>query len=123
MLFRSLADVVLVTHLTFVLFVIFGGLLVLRWPNVAWVHLPVALYGVLIEYIGFICPLTPLEIWLRQHGGEQGYTGGFVAHYVTAMLYPTGLTRTLQIVLGSLVLVINGGVYLYVLTHRTRRAH
>jgi hypothetical protein len=123
MLFRSLADVVIVTHFAFVLFVIFGGLLVPRWPNVAWVHLPVALYGVLIEYIGFICPLTPLEIWLRQHGGEQGYTGGFVAHYITAILYPMGLTRTLQIVLGSLVLVINGGVYLYVLTRRTRRAH
>jgi uncharacterized membrane protein YhhN len=86
MLFRALADGVLVVHLAFVLFVVLGGLLALRWPRVAWVHVPVALYGAAIEYVGFICPLTPLEVWLRERGGEAGYQGGFVEHYITAAL-------------------------------------
>jgi hypothetical protein len=72
---------------------------------------PVALYGAVIEFVGFVCPLTPLEIWLRRQGGEAGYTGGFVEHYVTAALYPTGLTRELQWALGIVVLALNGVVY------------
>src|SRR5687767_15153462 len=111
MFFRSAADLVLVVHLAFVLFVVLGGLLVLRWPRVAWVHVPVALYGAAIEFIGFICPLTPLEVWLRRRGGEAGYEGGFIEHYVTAALYPTGLTREVQLVLGTTVLVLNAIVY------------
>jgi hypothetical protein len=112
MLFRSAADLVLVVHLAFVLFVVLGGLLVLRWRRVAWVHVPVALYGAAIEFVGFICPLTPLEVWLRRRGGEAGYEGGFVEHYVTAALYPSGLTREVQIALGTGVLVFNAIVYL-----------
>ena len=108
---RGAADVVLVLHLGFVLFVVFGGLLALRWRRVAWVHVPVALYGAAIEFIGFVCPLTPLEVWLRRRGGEAGYTGGFVEHYITAALYPTGLTRELQIALGVAVLALNAAVY------------
>ena len=111
MLFRGLADLVLVVHLAFVLFVVLGGLLALRWPRVAWVHIPVALYGAAIEFVGFICPLTPLEIWLRRRGGEAGYEGGFIEHYITAALYPTGLTREIQIVLGAGVLLLNAIVY------------
>ena len=108
---RGAADVVLVVHLAFVLFVVLGGLLVLRRPRLAWVHLPVALYGAAIEFIGFTCPLTPLEVWLRRRGGEAGYAGGFVEHYVTAALYPEGLTRTVQLALGAGVLVLNAIVY------------
>ena len=111
MLHRWLADAVLVVHLAFVLFVVLGGLLVLRWPKLAWIHVPVALYGATIEFVGFICPLTPLEKWLRQRGGEAGYEGGFVEHYITAALYPTGLTREIQIALGLAVLAVNGVVY------------
>jgi hypothetical protein len=111
MWFRAAAALVLVLHFTFVLFVLFGGLLVLRWPRVAWVHVPVALYGAVIEFVGFVCPLTPLEIWLRRQGGEVGYTGGFVEHYIMAALYPTGLTRELQWVLAVVVLALNGTVY------------
>ena len=111
MWFRGAADVVLVVHFLFVVFVVLGGLLVLRWPRVAWVHLPVALYGAAIEFIGFICPLTPLEVWLRRRGGEAGYSGGFVEQYITAALYPTGLTREVQVALGVGVLVINVIVY------------
>ena len=111
MWYRGAADVVLVVHLAFVLFVVLGGLLALRWPRVAWAHVPVALYGAAIEFIGFICPLTPLEVWLRRRGGEAGYSGGFVEHYITAALYPSGLTREIQVALGVGVLLLNGIVY------------
>jgi hypothetical protein len=109
--YRAAADLVLVLHLAFVLFVVLGGLLVLRWPRLAWVHLPVALYGATIEFLGFVCPLTPLENSLRRAGGEAGYAGGFIDHYVTATLYPNGLTRGIQVVLGVAVLTLNAIVY------------
>lgn len=122
MFFRALADLVLVFHLGFVLFVILGGLLALRWPAVARVHVPVALYGAAIELIGFICPLTPLENWLRRRGGEAGYQGGFIDHYVTATIYPDGLTRHTQVLLGLLVLALNVTVYT-IWWRRHTRAH
>jgi hypothetical protein len=122
MFFRGAADLVLVVHLAFVLFVVLGGLLALRWRRVAWVHVPVALYGAAIEFVGFICPLTPLEVWLRRRGGEAGYEGGFVEHYVTAALYPSGLTREVQIALGTGVLVLNAVVYLVWWRRRGRGA-
>ena len=121
MIYRGLADLTLIIHLAFILFVILGGLLALRWPRLAWVHIPVALYGATIEFVGFICPLTPLEIWLRRRGGEAGYEGGFIEHYITAAIYPTGLTREIQLVLGGLVLAINIAVYTIWL--RRRRLH
>lgn len=120
MWYRALADVVLVAHLAFVAFVVFGGLLVLRWPRAAWVHLPVALYGVVIELVGFVCPLTPLENRLRRLGGEAGYAGGFVEHYVMAALYPEGLTRGVQLALAAFVVVANVAVYAWVVRRRRR---
>ena len=120
MIWRALADLILLLHLCFVLFVILGGVLALRWPRLASVHIPVALYGALIEFAGFICPLTPLENSFRRRGGEAGYQGGFIDHYVTATIYPAGLTRTAQLVLGVAVLVINGIVY--TIWWRRRRA-
>jgi Protein of Unknown function (DUF2784) len=121
MWFRRAADLVVLVHFAFVLFVVFGGLLVLRWPRLAWVHVPVALYGATIEFAGFICPLTPLEVWLRRQGGEAGYTGGFVEQYITAALYPTGLTREIQVGLGIFVLLLNGVIYGFWLRRRRRR--
>lgn len=122
--YRALADLVLVVHLAFVLFVVLGGLLALRWPRVALVHVPVALYGALIEFAGFVCPLTPLENSLRRRGGEAGYEGGFIEHYVTATLYPTGLTREVQLGLGVAVLAINGAIYaVWLRRRRAARAH
>jgi cytochrome b subunit of formate dehydrogenase len=106
-----MVDLLLLIHGAFVLFVIAGGLLVLRWPLVAWVHVPAALWGAAIEFGGFICPLTPLENAWRRAAGQQAYEGGFIEHYITAALYPTGLTRTMQLVLGMLVLAVNGWVY------------
>ncbi len=119
MLFRVLADGVLVVHLAFVLFVALGGFLVLRWPRIAWLHVPAALWGVYIEFTGRICPLTPLENSLRVRGGEAGYSGGFIDHYITALIYPDGLTRTTQIAIGSGVLIMN--VVLYALVIRRQR--
>jgi Protein of Unknown function (DUF2784) len=113
-----LADLVVVIHFSFVLFVILGGLLVLRWPRLAYVHLPAAAWGVLIEFAGWVCPLTPLEQSLRLKAGEPGYSGSFVEHYILPVLYPSGLTRTIQLALGGLVIVINLCVYGYLLRSR-----
>lgn len=112
-----LADVVLVVHLGFVLFVVLGGLLVLRRPGFAWLHVPAAAWGALIEFSGGICPLTPLEQRLRWMGGEAGYSGGFIDHYVRALLYPHGLTRATQFVLGTIVVLVNVSIY-WVLVRR-----
>ena len=116
-----LADLVLLAHLAFVAFALLGGLLVLRWPRAAWFHLPCAAWAGFVEFAGIVCPLTPLEIRLRWLGGETGYAGDFIGHYVTAVLYPAGLTRGLQIALGSLVLVLNLAVYWRVVSRRRGR--
>jgi len=120
LIYRALADLVLVVHLAFVLFVVLGGLLVLRWPRLAWLHVPAAVWGVLIEYTGWICPLTPLENSLRERGGGAGYSGGFIEDYIQPVLYPAGLTRGTQIVLGSLALLVNLTAYGVVVARRGR---
>ncbi|WP_455284827.1 DUF2784 domain-containing protein [Cupriavidus necator] len=115
-----LADLVVVAHGLFILFAVAGGLLVLRWPRVAWLHLPAAAWGVLIEWFGWICPLTPLENTLRQAAGQAGYSGGFVERYLLPLIYPPGLTPAVQLWLGLVVLVVN--VAIYALWWRRRRA-
>jgi hypothetical protein len=109
--YALLADLLLLAHGAFVLFVVAGSLLVLRWPRVAWVHLPAVLWGAAIEFTGRICPLTPLEKAWRRAAGGTAYQGGFIEHYVTAALYPASLTRTIQLVLGVIVLAVNGWAY------------
>jgi hypothetical protein len=111
MAYRMLADLLAVVHLAFVVFVVAGGFLALARPRVAFLHLPAAVWGVLIEWAGWICPLTPLEVRFRRLGGEAGYSGGFVDHYLLPVLYPTGLTESHQLWLGGFVLVLNLGVY------------
>jgi hypothetical protein len=118
-MYSFLADAVLVLHLLFILFVALGGLLVLRWHWLAWLHVPAVLWGAFIEFSGGICPLTPLENLLRELGGRTTYEGGFIEHYVTAWIYPDGLTRAVQITIGVAVLIINVGVYGWMLS----RAH
>jgi hypothetical protein len=120
LIYRWLADAVLVAHLGFVLFVVLGGLLVLRWPRVAWLHLPAAIWGVLIEYTGWICPLTPLENSFRARGGQIEYSGGFIQHYIHPVLYPAGLTRATQVALGSLLLILNLAAYGVVISRMRR---
>lgn len=124
MTYRVLADAILVIHLCFVVFVALGGFLVLRWRWVAWLHLPAAIWGALIEFMSWICPLTPLENELRRLGGEAGYAGGFIDHYIIALIYPEGLTRGAQIAVGIAVLAVNAAIYLRVFhfSKRTRRA-
>ena len=105
------------THFAFVLFVVLGGVLALRWRGLIWVHLPCAFWGAWIEFTGGICPLTPLENWLRIRAGEAGYDGGFVEHYLLPVLYPTGLTRGIQIGLGLAVVAINVAIYSWMYLH------
>ncbi|HEX6440131.1 MAG TPA: DUF2784 domain-containing protein [Candidatus Binatia bacterium] len=106
-----LADLVVLVHLGFVVFVGLGGLLMMKWPGLIWIHLPAVFWGIVIELSGWICPLTPLENWLRRKGGEENYQFDFVAHYLLPMLYPQGLTRRSQILLGVLVLLVNVAIY------------
>lgn len=120
MLFRIVADLVVATHLAFVLFVVFGGFFVLKWKRSAWVHIPAALWGVVIEFAGWVCPLTPLENWFREKGGAHGYSGSFVEHYLDPVLYPAALTRGLQIAFGSFALIVNLGIYGYVVWRNAR---
>ena len=120
--FALLADVTVLFHLAFVLFVVCGGLLVLWRPWVAWIHVPAAVWGAWIEFAGWICPLTPLENWLRTRAGRTTYDSGFVDYYVVPTLYPASLTRDTQLVFGGLVLVVNAIAYAIVVRVFSRRA-
>lgn len=114
MLYRRLVDLVILFHLGFVVFVLLGGFLVLKYKRVAWLHLPAVLWAVLIELTGYICPLTPLEHWLRVKSGAPLYHTGFIEHYLLPLLYPEHLTRQVQLVLGILVLALNLGIYAWI---------
>ena len=116
------ADALVVLHLVFVAFVVVGGLLVLRWPWLAWAHVPAAVWGAWIEFAGWICPLTPLENRLREEAGEQVYATSFVEHYLLPVLYPASLTREVQWLLGGVVVAVNAVVYL-VIWRRSRALH
>lgn len=123
MFYKLAADAVVVLHLAFVVFVVAGGLLVFRWRWTAILHLPAVTWAVLLEFYGWLCPLTPLELTLREAGGETGYQGGFIEHYLLPILYPDDLTRSLQIGLGAFVVIINISVYacfLWQLKNRNR---
>lgn len=128
------ADLVLLVHLAFIIFVVAGGLLVLRWPRAAWAHLPAAVWGVAVEAAGWICPLTPLENALRERAasgemagsaGTSGgaYAGDFIGHYLLPLIYPDALTRELQWLLAALVLAINALIYRAAWRRHGRRAH
>ena len=115
-----LANLTVAAHLAFVAFVVLGGLLALRWPRAASLHLPCAVWGALVELMGWICPLTPLEQSLRTRAGEDSYTMSFLEQYVIPVLYPGALTRELQVVLGAGVVVLNAVVYAAVWRKRLR---
>ena len=119
---RGLATAVVLVHIAFVAFVVGGGLLALRWPRVAWINLPAAFWGALITFMGWICPLTPLENWLRAQGGATGYTTGFLEHYLLPILYPVVLTRALQIATGLFVVTVNVCIYWRVLRRSRQRS-
>lgn len=110
-LYRCAADLVLILHLLFVVFVIAGGLLALKWRWIPYLHLPAATWGAVVEFFGWICPLTPWENSLRRAAGDAMYSGSFVEHYLVPILYPAGLSREIQVLLGLLVILVNLVVY------------
>lgn len=120
MFYRLLADTVVVLHAAFVVFVMVGALLALRWRRVVWLHVPAAIWGVLIEFGGWICPLTPLENALRARAGESVYAGDFIDQYLLQALYPSGLTPETRWVLGSLALLVNLIAYSFLIRARKR---
>ena len=119
-MYPLLADLVLIVHLVFVVFVLWGGLLVLKWRWIAWLHLPAAVWGAVVEFTGWICPLTPLENRLREQGGEASYRSDFIAEHLLPLLYPESLTHNVQLLLGTGVVVLNAAVY-WGLWHMQRR--
>lgn len=118
-----LADTVVLLHFGFIAFAVLGGLLALRWVWAPWVHLPALAWGAYIEFSGGICPLTPLENALRVAAGGEAYSQGFVERYIIPLIYPGDLTRELQMVLGTLLIGINLGIYGLVLYRQTRERH
>lgn len=119
--YAVLADLVVGVHFAFLLFVVAGALLVVRWPRIAWIHVPCVVWGAWIALTGGVCPLTPLEISLREQVGQAGYSGTFIGHYLLAVLYPEGLTRGVQTALGVGAIVLNLGLYGFSWRRRTAR--
>src|SRR5215813_13543862 len=105
--YRALADLVVILHMAFLLFVALGGLIAFKWRTAAWFHMPAVLWAAFIEFTGWKCPLTPLENWLRRLSGEAGYQTGFIEHYLLPAIYPAWVTRNMRITLGFLVLGVN----------------
>lgn len=122
MLYNTFADLVMLLHGVFVLFVVLGGFLALWKPMAAWIHIPAVFWGAGIEFFGWTCPLTNLEFMLRQRGGSEGYgpATGFIEHYVGPILYPAYLSRNIQVGFGLTVLLVNAGVYLTCWNKRRR---
>ncbi len=121
MLDRVFADAVVVFHLAFIAFAFAGGLLVLRWRRVMALHLPAVAWATLVEVMHWRCPLTPLENYFRHRGGDAGYVGGFVEHYIEPVVYPAGLTPTIQVMIGCGVFAINAVVYAIIIVQWRRR--
>ena len=120
-IYRLLADAAMALHFLFIAFVAAGWVLVLRRPRPAWVHLPCATYGALVEIVGWICPLTPVENHLRRLGGEAGYPGGFLERYLLPLVYPEPFPRRLAVALGAAVLAVNAAAYAAILVRARRR--
>jgi hypothetical protein len=125
MIYRWLADGLVLIHFAFVIFVVAGGLLILWRPSFRWIHLPAAAWGAIVEFAGCVCPLTPWEQALRLRAGQVGYPGGFIQHYMLPILYPQGLTPDVQMTLGLLVVGVNAGIYTFVgyRARASRRGH
>lgn len=121
MLLRIAADLIVLVHFAFVIFVVAGGLLALKWPRMAYLHIPAAVWGAWIGFANWICPLTPLENHLRHLTGEAGYAGGFIEHYITRILYPAGLTADMRVILGVAVVAANLLVYRVYFARRRSR--
>ncbi len=115
MLWRMAADALVLVHLGFILFVLLGGLLLLRWPRLIWLHIPAVAWGIVVECLHLGCPLTPWENQLRLAAGQAGYDGGFIEHYLIPLIYPAGLTPKIQLYLGAIVVLVNLSVYAWLI--------
>ena len=118
MTYLLLADAMVILHSAFIVFVVLGALTAYCWPKMVWAHIPCALWGAWIEITGGICPLTPFEVRFRRMGGTDGYAGGFIEHYLVPIIYPAGLTRADQLLLGGLVVAVNLSAYGFLLWRR-----
>lgn len=121
MFWRMAADALVVIHLGFILFVLLGGLLLLRWPSLIWLHVPAVAWGVIVECLHLGCPLTPWENQLRRMAGQAGYEGGFIEHYLIPLIYPAGLTPAIQLWLGAIVVLVNAAVYAWLIGRWRRK--
>ncbi|CDM41671.1 MULTISPECIES: DUF2784 domain-containing protein [Pseudomonadaceae] len=121
MFWRMAADALVVIHLGFILFVMLGGLLLLRWPSLIWLHVPAVAWGVIVECLHLGCPLTPWENQLRRMAGQAGYEGGFIEHYLIPLIYPAGLTPAIQLWLGAIVVLVNAAVYAWLIGRWRRK--
>lgn len=121
MFWRMAADALVVIHLGFILFVMLGGLLLLRWPSLIWLHVPAVAWGVIVECLHLGCPLTPWENQLRRMAGQAGYEGGFIEHYLIPLIYPAGLTPQIQLWLGAIVVLVNLVVYAWLIWRWRRK--
>ena len=110
-IYRVLADLVMLFHFAVILFIVMGGFLTWRWPRLAWVHLPAVAYGISISLVGWVCPLTPLESELRLRAGQRGFEGGFVEHYILPIIYPPGLTPQIQVLFALGLILLMGLAY------------
>jgi hypothetical protein len=119
-MYLLLADLIVVLHLLFIVFAVFGGLLLLVWHRLIWLHIPVVLWAALTEFLGLICPLTPLEIWLRQQAGADAYQGGFISQYLVPLIYPPGLTPGMQWLLGGGLVIFNVLIYSWLLVRKRK---
>ncbi len=121
-MYKILADTIVIIHCLFIAFVIFGGLLIIRWPRTAYVHVPAAIWGVAVEFFGWFCPLTPLENHFRFLAGKGSYEGDFIEKYLLPLIYPENLTPSIQQILGMMVVIINFIVYIIAIRKRRKTA-
>ena len=121
-MYLLLADLIIILHLGFIVFATLGGLLLFKWPRLAWLHLPAVIWGAITEFMGLICPLTPLEIWLRQQAGAEPYQDSFISHYLVPLIYPPGLTPGMQWLLGGILVSVNVLIYAWLFTNKYKQA-
>lgn len=117
MIYRILADMIVIIHMFFILFTVFGGLLVIKYPRVAYIHIPVFIWGAVVEFCNIICPLTPWENYFRELGGAERYASDFIEKYLIPVIYPAGLNVKIQFILGCLVILVNAVVYSIIVYH------
>ena len=120
-MYSFFSDIVIVLHFLYVVFALVGGILSIWWRKIAWLHLPAALWAAFISFVGWVCPLTFLENWLRIKGGDTGYSEGFIVKYIGPILYPAGLTPCHQVILGIIVIILNLAIYSYIFRSNIRQ--